>query len=138
MSPRDVMNGILWVMRTGAPWARFARALSPVPRRVIGAFNCGAKSGALKRVLHALANDLAAARRLRSDRSLHRRHLRGGEKRGGCVGNTRKGKGTKIMAIADGRGLPLAIGIESASPGEVTLVEATLAQRFLNAPAAPG
>ena len=39
------------------------------------------------------------------------------------------------MAVADGAGLPLAIGIASASPHEVTLVEAALDAGF--APAAP-
>ena len=34
------------------------------------------------------------------------------------------------MAIADRHGLPIAIGIGSASPHEVTLVETTLDQRF--------
>ena len=37
------------------------------------------------------------------------------------------------MAIADGRGLPLAVTIASASPGEVTLVEQTLDAQFLTA-----
>jgi transposase len=35
------------------------------------------------------------------------------------------------MAICDGHGLPLAIHLASASPAEVTLVEATLDDRFL-------
>lgn len=35
------------------------------------------------------------------------------------------------MAIADGTGLPLAVSIESASPHEVTLVEQTLDECFL-------
>lgn len=37
------------------------------------------------------------------------------------------------MAIADGSGLPIAVHIESASPHEVRLVEATLDCRFLEA-----
>ena len=37
------------------------------------------------------------------------------------------------MAIADRSGLPVAIGIESASPHEVKLVEDTLEQRFVPA-----
>src|ERR1041384_4560519 len=57
---------------------------------------------------------------------LHRRHLRGGEKRGRKVGKTKRGKGTKLMAIADAAGLPLAVYTASASPHEVTLVEATV------------
>ena len=35
------------------------------------------------------------------------------------------------MVIADARGLPLAVHIESASPHEVTLVEKTLEARFI-------
>jgi hypothetical protein len=35
------------------------------------------------------------------------------------------------MALCDGHGLPLAVHLASASPGEVTLVEATLEERFL-------
>ena len=37
------------------------------------------------------------------------------------------------MAISDGHGLPLAIHVASASPHEVTLVDATLAASFLDA-----
>ena len=37
------------------------------------------------------------------------------------------------MAISDGHGLPLAIHVASASPHEVTLVDATLATCFLDA-----
>jgi transposase len=46
------------------------------------------------------------------------------------VGKTKRGKGTKLMAVADGTGLPLAISVGSASPHEVTLVEDTLKKRF--------
>jgi transposase len=59
---------------------------------------------------------------------LYRRHLHGGEKRGLKVGKTKRGKGTKLMVIADAAGLPLAVHTASASPHEVTLVEATLAE----------
>ena len=37
------------------------------------------------------------------------------------------------MAISDGHGLPLAVHVASASPHEVTLVDATLAASFLDA-----
>ena len=49
------------------------------------------------------------------------------------MGKTKRGKGTKIMAVADRSGLPIAIYLESASPHEVTLVEGTLASRFVAA-----
>ena len=46
------------------------------------------------------------------------------------MGATKRGKGTKLMAVADGFGLPLAILAESASPHEVKLVERTVCERF--------
>jgi transposase len=42
------------------------------------------------------------------------------------VGKTKRGKGTKIMGLTDANGLPIAVSASSASPHEVTLVEATL------------
>jgi transposase len=62
---------------------------------------------------------------------LHRRHLRSGEKGGFAVGKTKRGKGTKIMAVADRHGLPVAIHVASASPHEVTLVPDTIEGRFV-------
>ena len=47
------------------------------------------------------------------------------------MGKTKRGKGTKIMAFSEGSSIPLALHAESASPHEVTLVEATLASGFL-------
>ena len=59
------------------------------------------------------------------------RHICSGQKRGRLVGKTKRGKGTKIMGIADGHGLPLALRAESASPAEVKLVEQTMEERFV-------
>src|SRR6202012_3134538 len=67
--------------------------------------------------------------RTRSQGMLRGRDICSGQKRGRCVGKTKRGKGTKIMGIADGHGLPIALRTESASPAEVTLVEATLEER---------
>ena len=47
------------------------------------------------------------------------------------MGKTKRGQGTKLMAVADGTGLPLAISVGSASPHEVKLVEDTLEKRFI-------
>ena len=54
-------------------------------------------------------------------RMFYRRQLRSGEKRGLCVGKTKRGKGTKWMVVADGQGLPVGGTLESASPAEVKL-----------------
>ena len=60
-----------------------------------------------------------------------RRHVCLGKKRGEKVGKTKRGKGTKIMVLIDGRGLPLGIDTASASPHEVTLIEPLLEKRVL-------
>jgi transposase len=50
------------------------------------------------------------------------------------VGKTKRGKGTKLMAVADSAGLPVAVCTESATPHEVTLVQQTLAEIFVAEP----
>lgn len=55
-----------------------------------------------------------------------------GQKRGLTVGPTKRGKGTKILALADDHSLPLAVSIESASPHESQLVEGVLGHSFLD------
>jgi transposase len=57
---------------------------------------------------------------------VHRRLIRVGEKGGSDVGKTKRGKGSKWMVVVDGQGIPLGIHVTSASPAEVTLVDATL------------
>jgi len=49
-------------------------------------------------------------------------------KRGLCCRPDSPGKRTKIMAIVDRHGLPIAVNIASASPHERKLVETTLEQ----------
>jgi len=48
------------------------------------------------------------------------------------VGTTKRGKGSKLMAVADRFGLPLAVCAAAASPHEITLVAATLDSRFVD------
>jgi transposase len=47
------------------------------------------------------------------------------------VGKTKRGKGTKLMAIADGSSLPISVHAASASPHELTLVGEALSERFI-------
>ena len=61
-------------------------------------------------------------------RILYGRDLRPGEKGGGAIGKTKRGKGTKLMVVADGTGLPVGDRLYAASPHEATLAEATLQQ----------
>lgn len=50
------------------------------------------------------------------------------------MGKTKRGKGTKIVAVADGTGLPVAVCAESATPHEVTLVQQTLSDLVVAEP----
>jgi len=68
----------------------------------------------------------SAAGKARPERRSHRRLVRGSEKGGSAVGKTRRGKGTKIMAVTDGHSVPVAVHVASASPREIRLVEAML------------
>ena len=97
---------------------------------VIDAFNSGSAPGC-SRPAAETGRGLTRPRQTRSERSVHRRQLQFGEKRGSSVGPTKRGKGSKIVAIADRHGLPVAVHVASARPNEAILVEATLEQRFL-------
>jgi hypothetical protein len=52
-------------------------------------------------------------------------------KEGHSVEKTKRGKGTKLMAIADGTSLTLAVHGASASPHELIVVEETLSELFV-------
>ena len=54
------------------------------------------------------------------------RELRPGSKGGDGVGKTKVGKGSKVMAVVDGHGLPIGLPVASAQPHELTLAEPTL------------
>jgi transposase len=54
--PRDVLNGILWILKTGAPWQDLPRRYPPYQtchRR----YQAWVRAGVLDRVLYALAED---------------------------------------------------------------------------------
>ena len=51
------------------------------------------------------------------------RHVCPRKKRGADVGKTKRGKGTKILLMVDGRGLPISAFVESAQTAEVHTVE---------------
>jgi transposase len=95
-------------------------ALSAVDARGCAAEHFGStRAGPPRRRLSRLAGNV------------HRRELRARQAGRRRVGKTKRGKGSKIMVIADRRGLPIAVHVESATPHEVTMVHATLAQRFV-------
>jgi hypothetical protein len=88
------------------------------------------EDGTLRRVLEALAEGF----RQRGKRDLSECFIDimfVVAKKGLDVGKTKRGKGTKLVAVADGSGLPVSINTASASAHEVTLVEETLDKSFI-------
>jgi transposase len=125
---REILNGILWIMRTGAQWKDMPERYPPYQtchRR----FQEWVRSGAFEVILKALVRDMKE----RGDLDLTECFIDGTfviAKKGAKVGKTKRGKGTKIMAVADRSGLPIAISVSSAAPHEITLVEPTLETMF--------
>src|SRR5438552_3602865 len=124
---RQVLEGILWVLRSGARWR-------DLPREYPSASTCWRRLGQWEerdvwlRICRALLGQLDAPRQAQLERSVLGRQLRSGQKRGLCVGKTKRGNGTKWMVVADGKGILLGSQLVSASPAEVTLAESTLAR----------
>ena len=82
-----------------------------------------------RRILQALAQDLKERGKLDPEECFIDGIFIPAKK--GGVGKTKRGKGSKVIAVADRTGLPLATWVASASPHEVTLVESTLEARFV-------
>jgi hypothetical protein len=59
-----------------------------------------------------------------------RRHVCPRKKRGADVGNTKKGKGTKIMLMVDGHGTPLSVHTCAANYAEVNTLETLVENRI--------
>ena len=116
--PRAILNGILWILRTGASCEDLPERYPPcqICHRW---FQRWRKEGASDAVLPALADDLRERGRL----DLRETFIDGTfapEKKGCAVGITRRGKGARIKAVADAAGFPPALHVTSASPHEAT------------------
>ncbi|HOS44873.1 MAG TPA: IS5 family transposase [Paludibacter sp.] len=127
---RDVLKGVLWVLRTGAAWQDLPDRY-PSPGTCHRRFQEWQRDGILEKILTTLANDLKERCKLDLSECIIDGTFVAAKKGGRKVGKTKRGKGTKIMAMADRSGLPIAIYLESASPHEVILVEETIASRFV-------
>ena len=118
-----------WILRTGAQWRELPRKYPAYPtchRR----FQQWVRSGQLNKALRALARELHGHGLLPLEEGLLDGTFASAKKGGLAVGPTKRGKGTKIMAIAAVTSLPLAVTVDSASPHETILVEETLAGSF--------
>jgi hypothetical protein len=114
----------------GAPWHDLPRRYPPYQtcnRR----FQWWQRSGRLEVLLQRLAEDLRDRGKIDLSEAFVDATFAGAKKGGAAVGPTRRGKGSKILAICDRHDLPVAVHVASASPYEPHLVPATLDARFL-------
>ena len=104
---REVLNGILFILRTGAPWADLPERYPPYQtchRR----FQQWVRSGVMRGVLGRWPKTCAAvADSIWKKPSSTAVSLL--QKRGRRRGQNKRGKGTKIMAVADRHGLPITV-----------------------------
>lgn len=115
----------------GGAVAGVAKEISSVPDLPSPVSAVGAFRGAGQNVAETGAT-VAGRGPIELGRSLHRRDLCGRQKRGLGIGPTKRGKGTKITAIAVGNSLPIAVSVQAASPHESQLVEEALGHSFLD------
>ena len=128
-NPRGVLNGILWILRTGAQWSDLPDRYPP-RSTCHGYFQQWNKSGVFIKILIALAQDLKDRGGIDLREGFIDRTFAPSRKGRWC-GQNKRGKGTKIMGLTDAFGIPIAVDATSASPYEVTLVDDTLDNCFL-------
>ncbi len=129
MPARRVFEAVLWILHTGAQWS-FLPQCYPNYKTVHRRFQAWVRTGVLEDVLKDLADEakqrgLFDGSKAYVDASFAR--AKGGD---AGVGNTKAGKGVKIMAIVDRCGLPLSLSTHPANPHESTLVQLSLDLAF--------
>jgi transposase len=101
----------------------FTKEVLPIVRDLLASPPAMDSRRGLGKSLDAAAQQAHAHGSNRLGRIDCRWHVRPCKKRGECVDLTKRGKGSKVMVLSDGHGLPLAIDVASARPHEVTLIE---------------
>ena len=110
---RRVLNGIFWRLRTGAFWADLPARYGP-HTTCVNRFNRRCRDGVwahvLKAVSEAYDGDIqmidSSSIRVHQHAALHPKKDAGSR----CMGRSRGGLTTKIHALVDADGLPIALG----------------------------
>ena len=103
-----MLNGMLWIVRSGAQWRELPEAYGPW-QSVYARFAKWRDDGTLERVFHTLSGD-ADMENLSVDSTcikIHESANGGGKTADKAVGRTRGGLNTKIHAVVDGLGNPV-------------------------------
>src|SRR6202171_5252386 len=121
---RRVLEGILWILRSGARWQDLPEKF-PHPSTCWRRLRDWEEQGVWLNIWRTFLSELNERQQLKRSESF----LDGSfaaAKKGGCgVGKTNRGKGTKWIVVVDGAGVPLGDHLCSASPAEVRLAVST-------------
>ena len=124
---REVIEGIFWVLRSGARW-------KDLPREYPSATTCWRRlrewedAGVWLSIWRAFLSELDDEGQLNWHEVFADGTFASAKKGVPRCGKTKRGKGTKLMVVADGQGVPIGVELASASPHECTLIESTLKQ----------
>jgi transposase len=116
VNDRRVLNGIFWVLRSGAPWRDLPEAFGPYTT-CYNRFVRWRRAGVWGRIMDALAAAHDAAVQM-IDTSIVRVHQHGAcitRNQRQSMGRSRGGLTSKIHALVDSNGLPVRLAL---SPGE--------------------
>ncbi|MBV8488746.1 MAG: IS5 family transposase, partial [Planctomycetaceae bacterium] len=109
---RRVLNGIFWRLRTGAPWADIPERYGP-HTTCVNRFNRWRKAGVWDRLLAAVSKAYDGDIQMIDSSSVrvhqHAANAQKKDDRSGCMGRSRGGLTTKIHALVDACGLPIAL-----------------------------
>ncbi|HLW00074.1 MAG TPA: IS5 family transposase [Ktedonobacterales bacterium] len=133
-SHRMILNGILWILATGAPWRDLPECYGPWST-VANRFYAWQHSGLWNQILTSLQQ--AASERGEIDWSLHfvdgtviraHQHAAGARKDGGdeALGWSRGGFSTKLHLRAEGQGKPMVLLLTAGQRHEQTVFEPLL------------
>jgi transposase len=122
VSTRQVLEGTLWILNTGAQWHMLPQCY-PNYKTVHRRFQTWCRSEVLRAILMDIANELRERGVLDEEECFIDATFVMAKGGGAEVGPTKRGKGMKIMAIVDRHGLPLAVSTHAANHHEVRLVQ---------------
>ena len=122
VNTRKVLEAVLWILNTGAQWHMLPQHY-PNYKTVHRRFQNWCQNEVLRDVLTALANELRDQGAIDESECFIDAMFTPAKGGGDAIGNTKRGKGVKIMGIVDKHGLPLAVSTHAANHHEVTLVQ---------------
>ena len=96
--PRDVLNGILWILRTGAPWKDLPDRY-PSYQTCHRRFQRWVREDPIRRVLHALAADLHARGELDLSETFIDGSFASAKKKGGTSGKPSGARGPRSWPL---------------------------------------